>query len=145
MLPLSPCAIREFSLDRDYDAVIALWSRSGPGVRVSSLSDSRAEIAKKLQRDPDLFLIAEADGVLAGTVLGGWDGRRGIVYHLAVDERLRGQGIGLALMNELERRLQAKGCRKYYLLASPEIPAVQFYEHFGFERMPFLIMGKEIA
>lgn len=138
------CCIREFDLDADYDAVIGLWQRSGPGVRVSALSDNREEIAKKLERDPDLFLVAEIDGRLAGTVLGGFDGRRGMVYHLVVDEPRRGQGIGLALMDELERRLRAKGCRKYYLLASPEIPAVQFYEHFGFERMPFLIMGKEI-
>lgn len=137
-------SIREFSLVRDYEAVIDLWGRSGPGVQVNALSDGRAEIEKKLQRDPDLFLVAEAEGRLAGVVLGAWDGRRGMVYHLAVDERLRGLGIGLALMNELERRLRAKGCRKYYLLVNPEIPAMQFYERFGFQSMPFLIMGKEI-
>jgi ribosomal protein S18 acetylase RimI-like enzyme len=113
-------------------------------VRVNALSDGRAEIEKKRQRDPDLFLVAEVEGRLAGVVLGGWDGRRGMVYHLAVDESLRGLGIGLALMNELERRLRAKGCRKYYLLVDPEIPAVRFYERFGFDRMPFLIMGKVI-
>jgi len=143
-LPEQTCSIREFSLVRDYDAVIDLWGRSGPGVRVNALSDGRAEIEKKRQRDPDLFLVAEVEGRLAGVVLGGWDGRRGMVYHLAVDESLRGLGIGLALMDELERRLRAKGCRKYYLLVDPEIPAVRFYERFGFDRMPFLIMGKVI-
>ena len=143
MLPERSYSIREFCLAADYDAVIALWQRSGPGVRVSSLSDGRAEIEKKLQRDPDLFLVAEVEGQVVGAVLGGWDGRRGIVYHLAVDEPRRGMGIGLALMNQLELRLRAKGCRKYYLLVSPENPAVQFYERFGFESMPFLIMGKE--
>lgn len=137
--------LRVFELERDYEAVRDLWARSGPGVRLSRLSDSREEIAKKLARDPDLFLVAESDGHIVGAVLGGWDGRRGMVYHLAVDNAYRRQGIGLALMGELEARLAAKGCRKYYLLVAPDnLPARSFYQRFGFEEMPFLIMGKEI-
>lgn len=142
----SSSVIRQFNLERDYDAVYDLWSRSGPGVRLSRISDRREEIAKKLLRDPDLFLVAEADGRIVGAVLGGYDGRRGMVYHLAVDEAYRGQGIGLALMCELEARLAAKGCVKYYLLVSEENTGARaFYERFGFEEMPFLIMGKDIV
>ncbi len=138
--------IRQFELETDYDAVYDLWSRSAPGVRLSRISDRREEIAKKLLRDPDLFLVAEADGRIVGAVLGGYDGRRGMVYHLAVDEAYRGQGIGLALMYELEARLAAKGCVKYYLLVSEENTVARaFYERFGFEEMPFLIMGKDIV
>jgi ribosomal protein S18 acetylase RimI-like enzyme len=138
--------IREFDIERDYAQALALWERSGPGVHVSSLSDSRAEIAKKLARDADLFLVAEHGGAVAGTVIGGFDGRRGMVYHLAVEARLRRLGIGQALMAELERRLRRKGCRKYYLLVGPNLQAaIAFYEQFGFASMPFLIMGKEIA
>ena len=51
-------------------------------------SDTLAEITKKVQRDPDLFLVAEADGRLIGSVIGGFDGRRGMIYHLAVAVRL---------------------------------------------------------
>jgi ribosomal protein S18 acetylase RimI-like enzyme len=76
--------LREFELERDYPAVIALWQAAGPGIHVS-LSDSLAEIAKKLERDPDLFLVAEQDDRIVGAVLGGFDGRRGLVYHLAVE------------------------------------------------------------
>lgn len=138
--------IRQFELETDYDAVYDLWSRSAPGVRLSRISDRREEIAKKLLRDPDLFLVAEADGRIVGAVLGGYDGRRGMVYHLAVDEAYRGQGIGLALMCELEARLAAKGCVKYYLLVSEENTGARaFYERFGFEDMPYLIMGKDIV
>jgi ribosomal protein S18 acetylase RimI-like enzyme len=48
--------------------------------------------------------------------MGGYDGRRGMIYHLAVDHAYRARGIGKLLMDEVERRLQAKGCRKAYLL-----------------------------
>jgi len=141
----SSFVLRQFELERDWEAVRELWARSGPGVQLSRQSDTAEEIARKLERDPDLFLVAEADGRIAGAVLGGFDGRRGMVYHLAVDDTYRRQGLGLALMRELEARLAAKGCRKTYLLVAPDnVPARAFYEGFGFEEMPFLIMGKDI-
>ena len=55
-------------------------------------SDTLAEIAKKLERDPDLFLVAESAGRIIGSVICGFDGRRGIIYHLAVASTFRGQG-----------------------------------------------------
>ncbi|MBK5108784.1 MAG: GNAT family N-acetyltransferase [Anaerolineales bacterium] len=44
--------------------------------------------------DPDLFLVVEHRGKIIGTVMGGYDGRRGFVYQLAVQEDYRRQGIG---------------------------------------------------
>lgn len=135
--------LREFEFERDYPAVLALWQTAGPGLHVSP-SDSPAELARKLQRDPDLFLVAEADDRLIGTVLGGFDGRRGMVYHLAVAEGWRGQGIGSALMDEVEARLLARGCRKAYLMVAPENSAVtHFYARRGWAVMDVLPMGKE--
>lgn len=52
-----PMRLREFELERDYPAVLALWQTAGPGIHVSP-SDSETEIRKKLERDPDLFLLA---------------------------------------------------------------------------------------
>ena len=75
-------------------------------------SDTPAEIEKKLTRDPDLFLVAEHDNKIIGTVIGGFDGRRGLLYHLAVDGSFRGQGIGTLLLSEVESRLRLKGCRR---------------------------------
>lgn len=137
--------IRQFALD-DYEAVYALWQRAGEGVHLSR-SDRQEEIAKKLERDPDLFLVAEVEGVIVGAVMGGWDGRRGMVYHLAVDPACRRQGIGLALMEKLERRLKAKGCLKFYLLVTRDNQEGQgFYRQFGCEDMDDIaLMGKEIA
>jgi ribosomal protein S18 acetylase RimI-like enzyme len=136
--------IREFDLARDFDAVTALWQASGPGVRLG-LSDTPEEITRKLKRDPDLFLVAENEAQVVGAVLGGFDGRRGMVYHLAVTPEARGRGLGTALMAELESRLNAKGCRKYYLLVTHDNTDVtDFYQRLGWSVMPVNIMGKEI-
>lgn len=136
--------IREFDLQRDYDAVLALWRSAGPGIHVGA-SDTREEIARKLARDPDLFLVAEVDGRIVGTVLGGFDGRRGLVYHLAVAMDCRRQGLGQALMVELETRLRDRGCRKVYLLVTPDnVRVTDFYRRLGWQAMPVQIMGKEI-
>jgi ribosomal protein S18 acetylase RimI-like enzyme len=137
--------IRPFDLDRDYEAALRLWRTVGPGVNVSP-SDSRDALALKLTRDPDLFLVADDEaGQLIGTVIGGFDGRRGLVYHLAVAAGHRGRGLGTALMAELERRLKAKGCYKYYLLITPDNPSVaDFYRRLDWDFMPVQIMGKVI-
>lgn len=136
--------IREFDLARDYEAVLALWHAAAPGVNVGP-SDTREELAKKLARDPDLFLVMEVGERLVASVIGGFDGRRGMVYHLAVASDQRGQDLGTALMTELEARLRAKGCRKYYLLVKPDnLGVVAFYRKLGWGEMPLTILGKEI-
>jgi ribosomal protein S18 acetylase RimI-like enzyme len=136
--------IREFRFPSDYDACLQLWTSMEKGVHVGP-SDSAEEIRKKLSRDPDLFLIAELKGRIVGTVIGGYDGRRGLIYHLAVALDFREQGIGSQLMAEVEKRLQAKGCLKCYLIAlSNNLGAMRFYEHLGWHEMTEdRLFGKE--
>jgi ribosomal protein S18 acetylase RimI-like enzyme len=137
--------IRPFKYPDDYPVVYTLWSTAGPGIHVRR-SDDSDEIAKKLQRDPDLFLLAELDEQVVGTVLGGFDGRRGMVYHLAVAEACRQRGIGSALMDELERRLRQKGCLRYYLLVTNDnLDAMRFYQALGWEEMDLHIYAKDIG
>lgn len=134
-LPQERVQLREFRFPEDYPAARFLWENAGSGIHVRR-SDEPEEIQKKLQRDPDLFLVAEADGKIHGTVVGGFDGRRGMVYHLAVTEPSRKHGIGELLMDELERRLKAKGCIRCYLLVTVENEsAMRFYEKRGWTHM----------
>jgi len=136
--------IRVFSYPTDYPAVIDLWNNAGPGVHVRR-SDTPDEILKKLQRDPDLFLVADEGDKIIGTVLGGFDGRRGLVYHLAVEESHRKHGLGKALMTELETRLRAKGCLRCYLLVTKDNDsAIRFYESSGWEKMDLHLFGKDL-
>jgi len=143
--PRSPIIIREFHHPQDFQAVISLWQASGPGVGLGR-SDTREEIEKKLQRDPDLFLVAEVDGEIVGSVLGGFDGRRGMVYHLAVKKEIHGHGLGGALMDEIERRLKAKGClRSYLLVRLNNSDVLEFYARRGWETMDIHIMAKDLG
>ncbi len=137
--------LRTFSFDQDWQAVHALWARCGPGVQFSR-SDEPAEILKKLGRDPDLFLVAERGGQLVGAVMGGYDGRRGLVYHLAVAPEVRRLGIGKALMAEVEARMRDKGCLKSYLLVTKDnADVLAFYRELGWEVMDMHLMGKVLG
>ena len=127
--------IREFRFPADYQEVYDLWCSIERGVHVGR-SDSLAEIGKKIARDPDLFLVAECDNKIIGSVIGGYDGRRGLIYHLAVNETFRGQGIGSRLMDEVEARLRAKGCLKCYLLVIEDNhDAETYYQNRGWQHM----------
>jgi ribosomal protein S18 acetylase RimI-like enzyme len=137
--------IRNFFYPADYPAARRLWENAGPGIQLRR-SDEPEEILKKLQRDPDLFLVAEVDGRLVGTVIGGFDGRRGLIYHLAVEADMRQRGIGELLMNEVERRLKEKGCLRCYLLVTVDNEhAMRFYEKRGWSRMDTVyVYGKDL-
>ena len=127
--------IRTLRYPADYGNVFRLWEIAGDGISLGA-SDSPEEIAKLLRHDPKLALVAEVDGILSGSVLGGFDGRRGLVYHLAVDPKFRQAGIGSMLMDELELRLRAKGCLKIYLLVKKNNQAaLSFYQKRGWGEM----------
>ena len=141
---MSEALIRNFRYPEDYETVYHLWKQAGDGIHLRR-SDEPEEIVKKLKRDPDLFLLAESGGEIAGTIFGGFDGRRGMMYHLAVAQDFRRRGIGEALMDELERRLRAKGCIRYYLLVtSDNEDAIRFYKRRGWEQMDLYAFGKDL-
>ncbi|MBN1400037.1 MAG: GNAT family acetyltransferase [Anaerolineae bacterium] len=136
--------IRPFEMS-DYEAVFDLWRHAGGGVTLRP-SDSREEIAKKLTRDPELFLVAEIDGQVVGVIMGAWDGRRGWLHHLTVAEAFRNWGVATALVCQVEEALRARGCLKVNLLVRESNQAArQLYRHLGYAEMgEFLPMGKEL-
>lgn len=115
------------------------------GVRIGR-SDTLEEIEKKVARDPDLFLVAESDGCIVGVVIGGFDGRRGLIYHLAVATSFREQGVGSRLMEEVESRLRGKGCLKCYLMVLPNNPELEdYYQRRGWKSMDYVhLFGKDL-
>ena len=136
--------IREFLYPQDYRSVFFLWETAGEGIHVAR-SDMPEEIKKKLARDPDLFLVAENDTGIIGTIIGGFDGRRGMMYHLAVSCNYRQKGIASALVTELEDRLRKKGCMRMYLLVYPENKtAIEFYEKRNYKKMNVDVHGKDL-
>jgi ribosomal protein S18 acetylase RimI-like enzyme len=129
----------------DSEQVLALWRASGPDFQPQP-SGEPAEMARKMARDPDLFLVAASGKRIVGAVLGGWDGRRGYVYNLAVAADRQRSGIGRALMEELEARFALKGCgRMNLVVAHGALTAAAFYERLGWRKSSAVLMTKDVA
>jgi ribosomal protein S18 acetylase RimI-like enzyme len=126
----------------DQEAVVDLWSRCG---LLRPWNDPRKDIARKLRVQPELFLVLEIDGVLAGTVMAGYDGHRGWINYLAVDPGTRHRGLGRALMAEAERLLRERGCPKINLqVRRDNREALAFYERIGFAEDAAVSLGKRL-
>jgi ribosomal protein S18 acetylase RimI-like enzyme len=127
--------------DEDRDRVIALWELVFSDR--SPHNDPAASIARKLRVQRELLVVAEEDGEIVGTAMGGYDGHRGWVYAVAVHPNHRRRGIGAALMKRVEQDLAAMGCPKLNLqVRGSNRQAVRFYEKLGYGAEDRISMGK---
>ncbi|MBV6305807.1 GNAT family acetyltransferase [Candidimonas humi] len=126
----------------DEDAVIALWREAG---LLRPWNDPKRDIERKLTEQPELFLVCETGGKLAGTAMVGYDGHRGWVYYLAVAESQRGRAMGTALMQRAEQLLIERGCPKLSLMVRSSNAAVlKFYESLGYARDEVVTLGRRL-
>ena len=138
----------EFSIARmtpqDYDEVVRLW-QSAPGVGLTE-ADSRESIARYLRRNPGISLVARRAGQLVGAVLGGHDGRRGYVHHLAVAPECRRQGVGRVLAEGCLAALRRAGIRRCHIFVMRENAEGQaFWQALGWKRRDDLqVMSRDI-
>jgi ribosomal protein S18 acetylase RimI-like enzyme len=116
----------------DYEKVYELWM-SCVGMGLNNLYDSKEGIDKFLQRNPDTCLVAEADSRIVGVIIVGNDGRRGYIYHTAVNPQYRKQGIAKSLVETAMAALQNNGINKVALVVFDrnEI-GNDFWEKMGF-------------
>jgi ribosomal protein S18 acetylase RimI-like enzyme len=126
----------------DERAVIRLWADCG---LVAAHNNPARDIVRKTGRDPDGFLVAEADGTVVGTCLAGYDGHRGWINYLAVTPDLRRRGVARRLMDEAERLLRAAGCPKINLqVRSTNTAVIGFYRSLGFTEDAVVSLGKRL-
>ncbi len=103
-------------------------------------------IQQKLSVQRELFFVGILDGHVVGTVLGGYDGHRGWIYHLAVHPEHRRAGFGRRIMQVAEAALLANGCPKINLQVRSENDAVvAFYESLGYAVEDRISLGKAIG
>jgi len=138
-----PTVIRPFQ-ESDTDAVTALWREAFPGE--SPRNQPAAIIRQKQAVQPELFLVGERAGRIVATVVAGYDGHRGWLYHVAVAATARRTGIGRAMVAEAETRLRALGCPKVNLqVMRANAAVVRFYERLGYTVEDRISMGKVLT
>src|SRR5438105_14677710 len=135
---------REFSID-DYDAAVELWKRV-EGLEIAE-GDDKESIARFLIRNPGLSRVATDGSMMVGVSLCGHDGRRGHLYHLAVDPRYQGTGLGKRLVQECFSGLRDVGIqRAIILVANDNGAARELRRCCDWEELSSaLAMGKDVA
>jgi len=130
--------------EADDAEVVALWKRVFPDER--AWNEPAAYIQRKLAVQRELFLVGALDGAVVATVVAGYDGVRGWIYHLAVAPAHRRHGYGRAMMADAEARLRALGCAKINLqIFRSNAEVVRFYERLGYALEDRLSMGRRIG
>jgi ribosomal protein S18 acetylase RimI-like enzyme len=134
---------REFSIS-DYDAALELW-QGVEGLEIAE-GDDREGVSYFLARNPGLSRVATDGAAIIGVALCGHDGRRGYIYHLAVDPAYQARGLGKRLMNECLDGLQRAGLKRALILVANDNPrGRKFWRRYGWEEVPGpVIMGIDL-
>jgi ribosomal protein S18 acetylase RimI-like enzyme len=126
----------------DETSVVQLWTDCG---LVVPWNDPHRDIQRKLNVQPEMFLVACADGEIVATVMAGYDGHRGWINYLAVHPKHQRTGIGKRMMDEAEIRLRAAGCPKINLqVRSTNTNVIEFYKRIGFKVDDVVSLGKRL-
>ena len=136
-----PVAVREYRTG-DGAPLRNLWASVG----FRSIGDDDPSLRVFAQRNPGLFLVATRGSEVVGSAMGGWDGRRGWIYHVATTPGERRTGLATKLVRRIEERLGALGCRKVNVIIRDENEAgAAFWEALGYTRAPARQFGRELS
>ena len=122
----------------DIPAAITLW-QGMEGIGLSP-EETPAMLTAYLERNPEISSAAvDASGLLVGALMGGHDGRRGFLYHLAVSESYRGQKLGRLLVHRTTAELARCGIVKAAIMVyTTNHTGRAFWEHLGWNVRPDL-------
>ena len=118
----------------DYNALITLWN-DAQLLHKSKGRDRLAKIEYELKQGNAIFLIAEINGKLVGSVLGTHDGRKGWINRLVTTPEFQKQGIARKLVNEVETRFSELGIEiTACLIENWNKKSMQIFEKLGYEK-----------
>ena len=133
--------IRKFR-ETDRPSVIALWEACD---LTRPWNDPNKDIDRKVQFQPDLFLVGEVDSKIVASAMAGYDGHRGSVFYLAVSPSQQGKGIGQSLMRHIEQALINLGCPKLNIVVrSTNERVLGFYNNLSYKPDDVASIGKRL-
>jgi len=125
--------IREFSI-KDYDALMTLWNDAQLPFKPKG-RDKRDKIEYELEHRKDIFLVAEINGKLVGSVFGTHDRRKGWINRLAVAPEFQRQDIAKKLIAEVEDRFSELGIDIIACLVEDwNTKSLQVFEKLGYKK-----------
>jgi ribosomal protein S18 acetylase RimI-like enzyme len=129
----------------DYPQLIDLWSNT-ENIGLSE-ADSPGNLDIFLKRNPGLNFVALDDDKIIGSVLGGHDGRRGAIYHLAINREYRNKGFGQALLNHCLAAFADIGIERCHIhVYTDNQSGLDFWQKNGwFTRPELVLLSKDIS
>ena len=126
----------------DEDSVIGLWRECG---LLRPWNDPRDEIAGNQKSVSGRLFVAASINEVVGSVMVGYDGRRGWINYLAVLPTHRRRGLGTMLMATAESYLAEIGCSKVNLqVRESNQGVVAFYAALGYSDDHVMSLGKRL-
>ncbi|WP_320127645.1 GNAT family N-acetyltransferase [uncultured Sphaerochaeta sp.] len=128
----------------DYEEVHALWLQT-PGMGLNAFDDSKEGLGRYILRNPSTSFVARIDKSMVGCILCGHDGRRGYIYHLAVAQTCRKQGIARELVRHSLEALHQEGIGKVaFVVFGDNEGGNAFWTHLGFMERPDLVYRNKV-
>ncbi len=133
--------IRPYAPD-DEMQVVQLWNDCG---LVVPWNDPHRDIRRKLDVQPEFFLVGGLADRIVATVMAGYDGHRGWINYLAVRVDHQHTGIGKRMLEAAEMRLRAAGCPKINVqVRRTNAKVIEFYKKTGYAPDEVVSLGKRL-
>lgn len=131
--------------EEDRAPLLQLWREVFPDD--PPWNNPEAMLDRKMSIQPELIRLAWSSvGLLEGAAMGGFDGVRGWIYHLAVRPKARRQGVATALVHSVIEGLGELGCPKVNLqVRAGNEDAVAFYRSLGFQIEDRVSLGLRLS
>ena len=129
---------------KDFDSIYALWKKVDLGV--NDFEKEKKQAKQMIKLNPLSNFVAVEGKKIRGTVFGTFNGRRGWVYHLAVNPSFQKKGLGSILLKKAEQALKKAGAKRVLLgVDKSNLKVLAFYKKQGYQKVDDAIwMGKDI-
>ena len=121
----------------EFDTLYTMWQTVCD--QLYPYEEEKQRFVAMMALNPDLCLVVEDNGKLAGSILGAFDGRNGSIHRLIIASEYQQKGLGKMLVTKLEELLKARGVKKFTAqIHAQNTLVLPFYEKLGFKDMSYL-------